>query len=68
MKQTYAVTGLSCGHCVKSVREALATVARDVEVTLEPPVASFHSDTPIPLEQLNRVVAGAGRYRLEPLA
>ena len=68
MKQTYGVTGLSCGHCVESVKAALATVARDVEVTLEPPVASFHSDTPIALEQLNRVVAGAGRYRLEPLA
>jgi len=68
MKQTYAVTGLTCGHCVKSVREALATVARDVEVTLEPPVASFTSDAPIALDQLNRVVAAAGRYRLEPFA
>jgi copper chaperone CopZ len=68
MKQTYSVTGLTCGHCVKSVREALGTVAREVEVTLEPPRASFTSDAPISLEQLNRVVGAAGRYRLEPLA
>jgi copper chaperone len=68
MKQTYTVTGLTCGHCVKSVREALAAVASDVEVTLDPPNASFTSAAPIPLEQLNRIVAAAGRYRLEPVA
>jgi copper chaperone CopZ len=68
MKQTYAVAGLTCGHCVRSVKEALATVAGEVEVTLEPPRASFTSEAPIALEQLNRVVAGAGRYRLEPLS
>jgi len=68
MKQSYSVTGLTCGHCVKSVREALATVASEVEVTLAPPSASFTSEAPIPLEQLNRVVAAAGRYRLEPIA
>jgi copper chaperone len=68
MKQTYSVAGLSCGHCVKSVKEALGTVAREVEVTLDPPRASFTTDAPIALEQLNRVVAAAGRYRLEPLA
>ena len=68
MKQTYTVNGLTCGHCVKSVREALAAVASDVEVTLDPPSASFTSAAPIPLERLNRIVAAAGRYRLEPVA
>jgi copper chaperone CopZ len=65
MKQTYAVAGLSCGHCVESVRKALSTIASDVVVTLDPPLASFESETVLPLEQMNRVVAAAGRYRLE---
>lgn len=68
MKLVFSAGGMSCGHCVKAMREALATIAGPVEATLDPPRASLTSDVPIPLEQLNRVVAFAGRYRLEALA
>jgi len=68
MKQQYTVTGMTCGHCLKSVREALAPFAAKVEVTLDPPHATIEGEAEVPLEQLNRALSAAGRYRLEPLA
>jgi copper chaperone CopZ len=43
---TLAITGMTCGHCVASVKKALAAVpgVGEVEVTLSPPRAVVSRD------------------------
>lgn len=65
MHIVYAVGGMNCDGCVRTVREALAKVPgiSGVSVTLAPPVASFDTETMIDRAAINTVLQNAGRFR-----
>lgn len=67
MVHTYEVTGMHCGACVGRVTQALQKVAgvKSAEVTLTPPGARIEMTQHVPIDELNRAVAGAGAYRLQ---
>jgi copper chaperone CopZ len=65
MQTTYRVDGMTCGGCVRSVATKLATVARDVEVTLTPPQARFSAAADLTAAKLNELMGG--KYRFSPV-
>lgn len=60
---TLAITGMTCGHCVAAVKEALAAVpgVGEVEVTLSPPRAVVSRDpSRTTVEMLTKATAEEG--------
>lgn len=66
MKKQFSIEGMSCGHCRKSVEQALNSLEGiRAEVTLDPPLAVVEfSGTEYSLEELNSALAEAGEYRI----
>lgn len=62
MEQTFRIEGMHCGGCVARVTQALKTIADDVEVTLDPPLAVLEVDSALPLDEVKAAVAKAGEY------
>jgi copper chaperone CopZ len=62
MKTIIKVEGMSCGHCVKHVTNALAELedASNIVVSLEKATAEFDSNLSIPDEQIKAVLDDAG--------
>ncbi len=59
MKKKILIEGMSCGHCVKHVEEALNEIgAKDVSVSLEGKSASL--DTSASDEEIKNAVEDAG--------
>ena len=58
MKQTYAVSGMTCGGCVASVTEKLSKVdgVEKVEVHLEKGEAKVYMQNQVPLSDLKAVL------------
>lgn len=59
----YQVSGMTCGSCVARVKAALAPMADEVEVTLQPPEVLLKNNKH-PLAVLNEVLAAVGHYHL----
>jgi copper chaperone len=59
---TYTVKGMTCGHCVSSVKEEVGEVAgvSSVEVDLASGLLSVDSDEPIDAAKIAAAVEGAG--------
>jgi copper chaperone len=70
---TYQVTGMTCEHCVRAVRQELARLdgVREVSVELNPEGSSavtVTSDLPVPADAVAAALDEAGDYRLaEPV-
>ena len=62
---TYTVTGMSCEHCVASVKEELGELAdvTDVAVELDTGKVTVTSDAPVDTEAVRAAVDEAG-YQL----
>ncbi|GGD07555.1 heavy-metal-associated domain-containing protein [Nocardioides daphniae] len=62
---TYTVSGMTCGHCVASVKEEVGEVpgVTDVEVVLETGQLTVTSDEPVDAAAVSAAVAEAG-YQL----
>ncbi|WP_326949314.1 MULTISPECIES: heavy-metal-associated domain-containing protein [unclassified Amycolatopsis] len=62
---TYAVTGMTCGHCASSVREELGELSgvREVDVDLGTGNVLVTSETALELGQVEQAVRVAG-YQL----
>ncbi len=67
MKHTYEISGMSCKHCVKKVKQALESMdgIQSVEVTLEPPQAVINMHHHVPDEELNKALLEVGDYSLK---
>ena len=66
---TYAVTGLTCQHCVAAVTDELAALdgVRDVSVDLAAggtSTVTVSSDAPLPEDRVAAALDEAGDYRL----
>jgi copper chaperone len=59
---TVTVTGMTCGHCVASVREELEELAgvTDVDVTLDSGQVVITSETPLDAADIAAAVDEAG--------
>lgn len=62
---TYTVAGMTCEHCVASVREEIEEIAgvRSVDVTLDTGTVEVTSDRELDLSEVNAAVTEAG-YQL----
>lgn len=65
--ETYHVTGMTCGHCVSSVKEEVGQIAgvTGVDVDLETGRVTVTSDAPIDEAAVKDAVEEAG-YELKP--
>ncbi len=61
--QIFAVTGMTCGGCVGSLKAMLTAYAEKVEVTLNPPQATL-TNCRVDLEALNNALANTGDFHL----
>ena len=61
-ERTYTVTGMTCGHCVRAVSEAVDRVngVTDVDVDLESGRLTVVSDSPISDDAVRSAVVEAG--------
>ncbi|MGA5764606.1 heavy-metal-associated domain-containing protein [Nonomuraea bangladeshensis] len=59
---TYTVKGMTCGHCVSSVKEEVGEVAgvTSVEVELESGLLTVSSDEPVEQAKIAAAVEEAG--------
>ncbi|WP_049560126.1 heavy-metal-associated domain-containing protein [Nonomuraea sp. SBT364] len=62
---TFTVNGMTCGHCVSSVKEEVGEVAgvTSVEVDLASGLLTVVSDTPVDRGDIGKAVEEAG-YKL----
>ena len=58
----YTVTGMTCGHCVASVREEIGEIpgVNNVDVTLETGVVEISSDRELARDEVSDAVSEAG--------
>jgi copper chaperone CopZ len=66
---TYAVTGMTCEHCVHAVTEELTSLGGVTDVTVDlvpggPSRVTVTSDTPLPEQAVSAALDEAGDYRL----
>ncbi|GAB3893598.1 heavy-metal-associated domain-containing protein [Microbispora bryophytorum] len=59
---TYTVTGMTCGHCVSSVKEEIGEVpgVTGVEVDLATGIVTVESDSPLDTATIRAAVEEAG--------
>lgn len=62
MKKIISIEGMSCGHCVNAVENALRAVpgVRDVAVALASHTATVEAENAVTEEQLKKAVTHAG--------
>lgn len=60
--QTYAITGMTCEHCVKAVTEELTVLpgVQEVRVDLAAGTATVTSAEPLPVERVRAAIDEAG--------
>lgn len=62
MKTKLIIEGMSCGHCVKHVKEALEEIetVQNVDVNLENKTATFDSNISIDEDKIKFAIEDAG--------
>ena len=60
MSQTFEVTGMSCGHCVNAVTEAVLTVDPKAQVTVDLPTGHVDVLSEQPRQDLVAAIENAG--------
>ena len=64
MSQTFEVTGMSCGHCVNAVTEALQTVDPQAQVTIDLPTGHVDVLSEQPRQDIVAAIENAG-YKVQ---
>ncbi len=60
MSQTFEVAGMSCGHCVNAVTEAVLTVDPHAQVTVDLPTGHVDVLSEQPRQDLVAAIENAG--------
>ena len=70
MEKTYELTGMSCGGCVSSVKNALQKFpdVEDAEVHLHPQTAVLTMSKPIDVNELQTQLSKVGHYTIKEVA
>ncbi|GAA3423610.1 heavy-metal-associated domain-containing protein [Streptosporangium sandarakinum] len=65
---TYTVKGMTCGHCVSSVKEEVGEVAgvTEVDVDLATGLLTVTSESPVDAARINAAVEEAGYEVVNP--
>ncbi|MGV9778113.1 heavy-metal-associated domain-containing protein [Streptosporangium sp. NPDC003464] len=65
---TYTVKGMTCGHCVSSVKEEVGEVAgvAEVDVDLATGLLTVTSESPVDAARINAAVEAAGYEVVNP--
>lgn len=66
MQQEFRIDGMHCNGCVARVAKALESVADQVQVTLDPPIATLESSDPLSIDEVRAAVNKAGDYVVTP--
>jgi copper chaperone CopZ len=67
MQQSFKIDGMHCNGCVARVTKALAPLADEVNVTLEPGRITLDAPDAVSLEEVRAAVAKAGSYQVSAL-
>ena len=67
MEQSFEITGMHCNGCLARVSKALAPLADEVSVTLEPPRAVLETPEPLALEDVQAALKAVGDYSVRAL-
>jgi len=67
MQQVFRIEGMHCDGCVKRVTQALAPLAEQARVTLDPPEAVLQVAAPLTLHAVQSALHKAGDYRAAPV-
>jgi copper chaperone len=64
------VEGMSCGHCVNSVKEAVTAVpgVKTVQVSLAQGTVTIESETPLDVDAVTAAISEAGYSIVTPTA
>jgi len=60
MKQTFSVTGMTCGHCEMAVKRAVKAIDPAAEVTADRTQNRVEVQSDLPRETLAKVIAEEG--------
>ncbi len=63
MQQVFRIDGMHCAACANRVSNALAPLADQVSVTLDPPRAVLQIAAPLSLPTVQSALQKAGNYR-----
>jgi copper chaperone CopZ len=66
MQQEFRIEGMHCNGCVARVTKALQAIADDVQVTLDPPVATLDAPDALSLDEVKDAAKKAGDYVVTP--
>lgn len=69
MKKNYALTGMSCGGCVKNVKNALLQLpgVEEAEVQLNPQTTILTMSKPLDVDELQAQLKKAGHYTIKEI-
>ena len=69
MKKTYELTGMSCGGCVNTVKQALIKLPEvaEAEVQLNPQRAVLTMNKPVDLAELQSQLSKVGHYAIKEI-
>jgi copper chaperone len=65
MNQTFTVTGMTCGHCEKSVKQAVLTLDPQAQVVIDRSQNRVDVVSDVPREQIAASIAEEG-YAVAP--
>ncbi|MDP3521673.1 MAG: heavy-metal-associated domain-containing protein [Hydrogenophaga sp.] len=65
MKQTFTVTGMTCGHCEKSVKQAVLTLDPQAQIVIDRGQNLVEVDSELPREKIAESIAEEG-YAVAP--
>ena len=65
MKQTFSVTGMTCGHCERAVNQAVKNLDPAAEVKIDRSANRVEVESTQPREALAAAIAGEG-YSVAP--
>ena len=60
MTQTFTVTGMSCGHCERAVKTAIAQLDPQAQVTIDRAANRVEIDSAQPRDALAKAIAEEG--------
>jgi copper chaperone CopZ len=63
MEQLFRIEGMHCAGCANRVAKALAPLAEQVDVTLDPPQAQLQAAAPVSLQAVQAALQKIGDYR-----
>jgi len=65
MKQTFTVTGMTCGHCEKSVRQSILAQDSQAQVVIDRSQNRVEVESSLPREAITHAIAEEG-YTVTP--